>query len=183
MAGSVENALLISNLVVGVGTLALVYVTARRMGAGVLRAAVAVALCGGSGAFIAMSHQFLTETIQAFSAALMVYVVWGAERRPYLRSISMLLVGASIGLLAKTSNIIFIGPPLLCWAVVLVFSRETKAQTSLRDGWVIVAALLLSMRPTGGRGRTISSLQQEMARSRMGRSLTSQLSCAYGPKR
>jgi hypothetical protein len=146
LTGSVETSLLTANITLACGTLVLVYLTTRRMGARIMEAAVAVLLCGGAGGFIALTNQFLTELAQAFSAALMMFACFRVEHRSWARSLAIVVIAAAIALLAKTSSVLFIAPLLFYCAVALAFSGASRPAPSGADKyWLAVAVALLAI--------------------------------------
>jgi 4-amino-4-deoxy-L-arabinose transferase-like glycosyltransferase len=147
LTGGFESAMLVLNIVAASGTLALVYVTTRRLGASVLAGLVAIAVCGSSQLFIALTHQYLVEMLQCFAAACMIFVAWRAEKRSVGRVLSLTLAAVALSFLSKASSAPFVLPVLAYIAVALfVTQRRPKPQTSASDLILLIAAVAL----TGG---------------------------------
>jgi hypothetical protein len=147
LTGDFESALLVLNIVAASGTLALVYITTRRLGASVLAGLVAIAACGSSQLFIALTHQYLVEMLQCFAVACMMFVAWRAEKRSVGRVLSLTLAAVALSFLSKASSAPFVLPFLAYIAVALfVTRRRPKPQTSASDLILLIAAVAL----TGG---------------------------------
>jgi hypothetical protein len=136
LAGSIEAALLLSNLVFAAGTLAFVYFCARRIGASPL---ITLLACGSAGAFIALSHHCLAELGQTFCAAAVMASVVAAPTQSWLRALSLNAITASLGLLSKASSIIFI-LPLLAYGSVGVATRGVSKRLALSDYALVLLA-------------------------------------------
>jgi hypothetical protein len=142
LTGEVESALLLLNLVWDALTLSLVYLVVRKLGARALDSLAAVVACGSSGIFIAMNHQFFTETTQMVSCAIMVFAVTQIERRSLVGAASLIVIGCCIGMLSKSSSIIFIFPLVGYAAVVLIATKDRPRPRATRADIALASAAL-----------------------------------------
>jgi hypothetical protein len=144
ITGEVEPSLLFLNLFWGGLALWLVYVTTRRMGAQPIESAAAMLVCGGSGIFIAMTHQYLVEMTQCATVAIMIFVAWRAERRSLMRTLSLAGIATGFAMLSKASSLTFV-LPMLCYVTValLVARSGRRPKTDLVDFALLVAASIV----------------------------------------
>ncbi len=143
LTGSVESALLLSNICASAATLALVYKTACDLApqGRMLRGLAAASVCGGASLFIGLTHHYLTEPLQAFTSVLAIAMALHAERRSALRNITFAIILTSLGLLAKASSIIFVLPALAYMAVAVLATRGDQRPLIKRTdvAWLAVA--------------------------------------------
>jgi hypothetical protein len=145
LTGGFESAMLVLSIVAASGTLALVYVTTRRLGASFLAGLVAIAACGSSQLFIALTHQYLVEMVQCFAAACLMFVAWRAEKRSLGRVLSLTLAAVALSFLSKASSAPFVLPFLAYIAVALFIARRLpKPQTSASDLILVITAVALT---------------------------------------
>ena len=140
---SIETGLLLSVILSGGLLLWWTWDLARRVRPGSKSGAIAVVLfVGGSPLFVALSHHYLTEVIQALAVT---YTLWVAARStswPALRTLLHLLLAVELGLLAKIST-----PAFVLFPLALAFARGFAAwrRTGLRrpqgKEWSLVALL------------------------------------------
>ena len=139
----VEASLLLVNVLAALAILALVYRASRLLGAGVTASLAGVALCGGASLFIALTPEFLVETVQSLPVAVMVFVAAGAAEHSWFRTFSWSLLAIAVGVLAKAPTIVFLLPFLLVIAFVAVkTARQQRRSSSIAD-WLVAAAALV----------------------------------------
>ncbi|MEA2977384.1 MAG: hypothetical protein QOF19_2904 [Alphaproteobacteria bacterium] len=144
VTGGTESALPLLTILLAAATLAIVYLLARRLGAGLIGSLAAVIACAGSPLFLAFSLLYLTEMTQAFSVAVAIFVAWRAERRSLTRTLALCLSATALGFLAKSSSIVFLVPMLTYVAVALFISRgRPKSRTSIADISLVAMAVML----------------------------------------
>jgi hypothetical protein len=144
LTGDFESAMLFFNVCVASGTLLLVYLTARSLDAGILAGLGAIAMCGGSQLFIALTHNYLTEMVQCFATASIMFVAWRAEKRSLVRTLSLALGAVGLSFLSKASSATFVLPFLTYIAVALfVTSTLPKHPTTESDFILLVLATAL----------------------------------------
>jgi hypothetical protein len=144
LTGDFESAILFLNVLLASGTLLFVYLITRRLGAGVLVGLVAVAACGSCQLFIGLTHNYLTEMVQCFATANMMFVAWRAEKRSLLRMLSLALGAVGLSFLSKASSAPFVLPFLTYIAVALFVARDVpKAPTRASDLILFGAAVAL----------------------------------------
>jgi hypothetical protein len=158
ITGDIESALLLFNVLVAAGTLALVYKVARDLAADHLAnptqsltvGLAAMTACGGASLFIGLSHQFLTEILQCFAAALSVTLVLHAERRSWLRNAAGLMLMLGVAFLAKASSIAFVLPAMVYMTVVLLITRKDARPATRRAdlAWTAISAAVLLLAVT-----------------------------------
>jgi hypothetical protein len=145
LTGDFESAILFFNICGATGTLLLVYLTTRRLGAGVFAGLGAVAACGSSQLFIGLTHNYLTEMAQCLSAATMMFVAWHAERRSRIRLFSLTLGAVVLCFLSKASSAQFVLPFLTYIGVALFVARgQPKHPTRASDLALLFIALALT---------------------------------------
>jgi hypothetical protein len=141
LTGEAESAILLINVFAATGTLWLVYVTSRRLGASRASGIAAIATCGGSQMFIELSNQYYFEGVHCFTAALAMFAALHAERRAWLRTLSATVGAVGLSFLAKVSSVTFVAPML---AYVLLSSivpqRQIRPHARARDLFVAAAA-------------------------------------------
>src|ERR1043166_3573795 len=139
--GDVEAAILFVNLSAVAGTLVLVYLLARRLGAGIGGGLVAPLVCGGSALYAGLVHQFMGETVLAFSAAAMIFGAFGAEQRSAARTLAIAVLTTALALLSKASSLTFVLPMLAYTVVAMVVKR---GRIRLSAGPADIAFLILA---------------------------------------
>ena len=122
VTGSVESALLLSNICAAAGTLALVYKVTRDLepDGDVLRPLAAVSVCGSASLFIGLTHHYFTEPLQTLTSALAMVLAFGAQHRSGLRNFAFAVILTSLGFLAKASSVVFVLPALTYMAAALL---------------------------------------------------------------
>jgi hypothetical protein len=141
LTGETETAILLINVLAAIGTLWLVYITSRRLGAGLAGGIVAIVTCAGSQIFIELSNQYFMEAVQCFAAALTMFAAWHAEKRSWLRSLSVTVAAVALSFLAKATSVIFV-LPMLTYVLVssVIARRQIRAHWRPRDLIVAVVA-------------------------------------------
>ena len=145
LTGGFESAMLLSNLAVAAGTLVLIYRLARECSATWMETVVALIACGGSTFFVGLTHQYLTELLQCFTTASMMFVAWRAERRPVIRTVLLMLITVSLSFAAKASSAPFVLPFLVYATLVLIVTRaRVRPTVRNRDALLFVAAAAIA---------------------------------------
>jgi hypothetical protein len=110
-----------------------------------METAVALIACGGSTLFVGLTHQYLTELLQCFTTASMMFVAWRAERRPVIRTVLLMLITVSLSFAAKASSAPFVLPFLVYATVVLIVTRRRVRPTvGKRDVLLFIAAAAIA---------------------------------------
>jgi dolichyl-phosphate-mannose-protein mannosyltransferase len=142
LTGEVESALLAVNIFGAGVTLALVYVTGRRLGATIFVAAIGVLACASSPAFVGLTGRYLVEITQCMAAAVMTYAACGIERRSAVRGISLATMGVVFSFLSKASSMTLVVPLLIYVLVACWLGRKHRPVTRPMDFvWLFVAAV------------------------------------------
>src|ERR1043166_5088911 len=141
ITGDVEAAILFVNLSAVAGTLVLVYLLARPLGAGISDGLVASLVCGGSALYVGLVHQFMGETVLAFSAAAMIFGAFGAEQRSAARTLAIAVLTTALALLSKAASVTFVLPMLTYTAVAIAVKRS---RIRLSAGPADIAFLILA---------------------------------------
>lgn len=143
LTGQFESAILLLNVLAAAGTLTLIYCTGRRLGADVVSSLVGVVVCGGSGLFIGLTHQYLVEMTQCFAAAFMMFAAWRAEKRSVARTFALLLVVVALSFLSKSSSVTFVLPMMTYIVVALSITRQNARPVfQYADALLLVVAVL-----------------------------------------
>jgi 4-amino-4-deoxy-L-arabinose transferase-like glycosyltransferase len=143
ITGHFESALLLLNVVASAVTLWLVDATVRDLGSGLAGRSAAVLVCGGAGVFVALGHNFLTESLLCATAAFAIYVSLRADRMSSVRSNAAIIAVLSLSFLAKASSISFV-VPLGCYIVISSFlARNTRRAGETRIDYVLIGIALL----------------------------------------
>jgi hypothetical protein len=108
--GSYERALLLVNVAAGAATAALVYSTVVRIGAYPLAGVAAVLAYAGASLTVGMTHQFVVEPVQALTVAAMMRLSLEAQCLTRIRLVSLMIIGAALAMLAKTSSLALVVP-------------------------------------------------------------------------
>jgi 4-amino-4-deoxy-L-arabinose transferase-like glycosyltransferase len=139
--GDIESTLLFVNVLAAGGTLTLIYLTSRRLGAGLTAALAAVLICAGSQIFIELTDQYLLEAVQCCAAAAMVFAAWDADKRSLIRTFALLLIATAFSFLTKTSSGTFV-LPLLAYAIISSIITRRRARLTIRaaDVALLIAA-------------------------------------------
>jgi Dolichyl-phosphate-mannose-protein mannosyltransferase len=143
LTGEFESAILFLNVFAAAGTLTLIYCTARRLGADVVSSLVGIVVCGGSGLFIGLTHQYLVEMTQCFAAASMMFAAWRAEKRSLARTFALLLVVVAVSFLSKSSSVTFV-LPMITYIVVALWITRRNARPVFRyaDAQLLMVAVV-----------------------------------------
>jgi 4-amino-4-deoxy-L-arabinose transferase-like glycosyltransferase len=146
LTGDFESAILFLNVLTAGGTLILIYYIARHLGANRLSSLAGVLVGAGSGLFIGLTHQYLVEMTQCFTAALCVAAAWGAEKRSSVRTLALVLAVIALSFLAKSSSMTFVLPMLTYIAVALWITRR-KVRPAFRwmDALFLVGAAVITV--------------------------------------
>jgi hypothetical protein len=142
LTGDFESAMLFFNICIASGTLLLIYLTSRRLGAGVLAGLGAIAMCGGSQLFIALTHHYLTEMVQCFATASTMFVAWRAEKRSLVRTLSLTLGAVGLSFLSKASSAPFVLPFLTYIAIALFITRKLPKQPTTASDFVLLTVAI-----------------------------------------
>ena len=146
LTGSFESAMLLSNLAVATGTLLLIFRLVREYSATWMETVVALVACGGSTLFVGLTHQYLTELLQCFTTASMMFVAFRAERRPLIRTVLLMVITASLSFAAKASSAPFVLPFLAYAIVVLIITRgRARPAVEKRDAVLSIAAAAIAV--------------------------------------
>jgi len=140
VTGSYEFALLMANVLASTCTLALVYLTCRRLGADILSASAGVVLCGGSGIMLSITTTYMTEALHATACTTMMFAALHADRRSLLRTFALCLAAVSFSFLVKSSSITFVAPMLTYATVAVLISRGGRARTQPLDFLFLMGA-------------------------------------------
>jgi hypothetical protein len=140
ITGEIEPALLHLNLLWNGITLWLIYHMVRELGAGPLERTISVVACAASGIFIAMNHQFLTETTQCGAAAVMMYAALQVERRSLIQAASLTVIAIGLALLSKISSITFI-LPFVCYIAFVSFVTRKRPRPPTSRSDVLLAII------------------------------------------
>jgi 4-amino-4-deoxy-L-arabinose transferase-like glycosyltransferase len=145
LTGGFESAMLLSNLAVAAGTLVLIYRLARECSATWMETMVALIACGGSTFFVGLTHQYLTELLQCFTTASMMFVACRAERRLVIRTVLLMLIAVSLSFAAKASSAPFVLPFLVYATLVLIVTRgRARPAVGKRDAFLFIAAAAIA---------------------------------------
>jgi 4-amino-4-deoxy-L-arabinose transferase-like glycosyltransferase len=144
VTGEFEPALLFANVFAAAGTLFLVYVAARRLGAWALSSLSGALVCGGSALFIGLTHLYLGEIIQCFAAASMICVACRADTLSPARTLSLTGIVVALSLLSKPSSVIFV-LPMLAYIAVAFWMMPQRARPLFRytDAPLFISAILI----------------------------------------
>jgi hypothetical protein len=146
LTGEFESAILFFNVLAAGGTLTLVYHLAHRLGANVSSSLAGIMVCGGSGLFIGLTHQYFVEMTQCFTTALMMVVAWTAEKRSPIRTLALVLTGVALSFLAKSTSMTFVFPMLAYVAVALwVGKRHARPVLQRIDVPLLLGAALITV--------------------------------------
>src|ERR1043166_6540691 len=141
LTGDVEAAILFVNLSAVAGTLVLVYLLARHLGAGISDGLVASLVCGGSALYVGLVHHFMGETVLAFSAAAMIFGAFRAEQRSAARTLAIAVLTTALALLSKAASVTFVLPMLPYTAVAIGVKRD---RTRLSAGAIRIVFLIVA---------------------------------------
>jgi hypothetical protein len=146
LTGDFESAMLFLNVLAAGGTLALVYYLARHLGANAPSSLAGIMVCGGSGLFIGLTHEYLVEMTQCFTAALMMVVGWTAEKRSPTRTLALALAVVALSFLAKSSSMTFV-LPMLTYISVALWASPRNARPALQrmDVLLLLGAVLIAV--------------------------------------
>jgi hypothetical protein len=144
VTGDFESAMLLLNILSASVTLGLIYVLARRLVSSVFGGFIGIAACASSQLFIGLTHQYLVEIVQCFSATCMMFVAWRAERRSIVRTLALTLGAAALCFLSKASSAPFVLPFLTYIALALFFSTKPKAPLSASDIILLIIAVIIA---------------------------------------
>ncbi|HEX8168891.1 MAG TPA: hypothetical protein VF601_24270 [Beijerinckiaceae bacterium] len=134
MLGSYERSFLLLNVALNAATLALVFSAVLRLHGSLLAGLAAVLLCGGASLFIAMTHQFVVEPLQALTIAGLMRLSLEAGRLPTMRLTAATAIWVALAILAKTTSVGFIAPFLVYIVLVrLIESRGPVPAAGWRD--------------------------------------------------
>ncbi|POR47355.1 dolichyl-phosphate-mannose-protein mannosyltransferase [Bosea psychrotolerans] len=137
--GDVEPALLMVNVLAQLATLLLIARICARMGCGVLAQLAGVLAFGGSSLSLGLSHQFLTETLQMLSVAIMLDLIWKVERRAVASTILWGVLIMAFAMLVKASSFTF-AIPFAAYCIVACVIRMDARQAA-RPVVVLLLAL------------------------------------------
>jgi hypothetical protein len=144
LTGDFESAILFLNVGAAIGALLLVYLTVRRLGAGVFAGLGAVAACGSSQLFIGLIHNYLTEMVQCSSVASMMFVAWHAEKRSHVRMFALTVAAVAMCFLSKASSAQFVLPFLTYIGVALFIARgQPRHPTRSSDFALLLLAVAI----------------------------------------
>ena len=150
LTSSFESAMLLSNIAIAAGTLILIYKVARKYSATWLETLVAVVACGGSTFFVGLTHQYLTELLQCFTTAFMMFVAFRAEQRSVIRTVLLMLIAVSLSFAAKASSAPFVLPFLAYAILILIIMRgRPKPAADERDILLFVAGTAVAAGTSG----------------------------------
>jgi 4-amino-4-deoxy-L-arabinose transferase-like glycosyltransferase len=131
LTGDFESALLLLNVAASCGALTLIYFISRNITGDRVAALIGMLVCASSPLFVAMTLLYRVEAVQCLTVAVMMFAAWHATRRSTVGMIALLLIGASLALLAKASSITFVLPLLVYVGVTRV--SITAASSRLTD--------------------------------------------------
>ncbi len=143
---SIETGLLISVLLVQIGSLALIFRLGRMIAPdSSLPAMCGMLLLGASPMFIEMSHAFLTEGFQLFAVSYAYWVVAKSSSWPPLRTVSHLTLAITLALLVKLITPVYLCLPL-CISIYYLWraarSRVWWPLSSYDFGLAVIAVAL-----------------------------------------
>ena len=145
LTGGFESSMLLSNLAVAAGTLVLIYTMAQEYSATRLETVVALIACGGSTYFVGLTHLYLTELLQCFTTASVMFVAWRAERRPLIRTVLLMLIAVSLSFAAKASSAPFVLPFLAYTTLVVIATRGcARPPVAKSDALLFIAAAAIA---------------------------------------
>jgi hypothetical protein len=103
-----------------------------------------MAVCGGSGLFIGLTHHYLTEMIQCFAAAFVMFVAWRSEKRSVARTLSLAVIAIALSFLSKPSSVIFVRP-MLTYIVIALWITPQNARLLFQrtDAPLLLSAVLI----------------------------------------
>ena len=127
-----ETSLLFLIVALATATLYSIYRLASAVGASSTSAAAAIALCAGAPLFVAMSHQFLVEQLQALVVVGMLALAVKAPRQPVARTAALCVTMIALGALTKTTTALFL-LPLLGYIVIVLVARTPKVAPGRLD--------------------------------------------------
>jgi hypothetical protein len=102
---------------------------------------IGILVCGGSGLFIGLTHIYLVEMTQCFTAAAMMFVACRAEKRPLARTVGLGIFAVALSFLSKSSSMTFV-LPMVTYMVVALFinRRNVRVGAQYPDALLIVIA-------------------------------------------
>jgi hypothetical protein len=134
LLGSIDASLLLSVLLTQFLTLVLVLKVVRRscevFSTGVCVAGILVV--ASAPLFVALSHQYLTESIQTLSVAWFILIAAKATRSNRNATLAQLIAASSVGMLAKISTPLYVVGPVL-FALIYVFGVSGEPVISRRS--------------------------------------------------
>ncbi len=137
----IESALLLGNVLFATATLWLVYAVTRSLRAGSIEALAAVVLCGSAPLFVAFSHEFLVEAIQALIVAAMLLLAVRARDLPILRSAGLGILLTALGFLSKSTTELFILPfTVYLILAILIAPRDGRTKAGWREFAIFLVA-------------------------------------------
>jgi hypothetical protein len=143
LIGHREPALLLSVLLCQAATLLVTFRIGRILAPETPEIAIAgTAFLAAAPLFVAMSHQYVVEPMQAFAISLVFLAAAEAPRIPRLAVIALLITAAAIGMAAKVSTPLYALLPGL-----LALSRIVRAESGMMPSrkWYAHIALALSV--------------------------------------
>jgi 4-amino-4-deoxy-L-arabinose transferase-like glycosyltransferase len=146
LTGDFESAMLFLNVFAAGGTLIIIYDISRRLAASGLSSLAGIMVCAGSGLFIGLTHQYLVEMLQCFTAASTVAVAWGVEKRSPVRTLALVLATVALSFLSKSSSMIFV-LPMLAYIAIALWATRRKPRPAFRrsDAILLVGAALIAL--------------------------------------
>ena len=157
----VERALLASVVACQIGSIALVFAAARRLGAGAAASLAGTLVLAASPLFVWATHEYFAEPLQTLVVAwsLLLLVLASRSRDPI--RIAVQIPGlVALAFLAKLSSPLYIGLPLAA-TLVLIIRRPGadghRLRASLRPWWVVVASAVLVLGAALWYGRNLDT--------------------------
>jgi hypothetical protein len=144
--GSIEIGLLLSVILVQFGSLALTYRIAREQFSGSASLAfLGVLLTAAAPLFVAMSHEYLTESHQLFAVTYFYWIAAVSQRLRRMQTAGHLLFATALALLAKASSPIYCVIPG-CIAIYDAFRRkeEPVSQPAPAEKLLLFAAIVVA---------------------------------------
>jgi 4-amino-4-deoxy-L-arabinose transferase-like glycosyltransferase len=145
LTGGFESSMLLSNLMVAAGTLIIIYRLAQEYSTTWMETVVALIACGGSTFFVGLTHLYLTELLQCFTTASVMFVASRTERRPLIRTALLMLITVSLSFAAKASSAPFVLPFLVYATLVLIITRgRARPPAAKRDALLFIGAAAIA---------------------------------------
>lgn len=142
IVGSYERALLLSIAFCQAGSIALLYVTARRLGSSTTASVAAVLCLAGAPLFVTLGHEYYTEPLQTLCVTWVLFVMASARRwRPAI-TLGQLAGAISLAVVAKFSSPAYIAPPaaLAAYFAFQAMSADAPPRSPFWRDWRAVSS-------------------------------------------